>query len=206
MYVTTFDRYNSDWILSGESGANVIIQPATGTSSALYFAASSSPVPAYATLDRIFNSFDLRVEARWTASKGSVGLRFRIQDSGSYYLFQIDTRGMYRVVLVGSDGRPSLLSDWQRSTDILTDPDAVNQLHVIARNFLFEFYVNDQQLPLCLRGSDPQPEWTDTYSGQCKTNRGQVRPELVDQTLNNGKIGLEGSGVILDNLVIYGPR
>ncbi len=212
MYITTFDAYNSQWSEVRDASAQAVIH-----NSALNLQFDAPDRSAYATLDRTFGSFDIRLDSTWRSGPmayGQIGLRYRVQDSGDYYEFSIDTRGAYRVEMVRDGGKThEILSDWQRSTHILTGLNETNQLRVMARNYVFEFYVNDQQLPLCLRGNDARPAWTDFYSGQCKTNRGQVRQEMVEQTYGSGKIAVGGENTDragfraqIDNVLVYGPR
>jgi hypothetical protein len=208
VYVTTFDAFNDQWSqFPGQVRASI----ADGQ---LQLASDAPAAGGYSELNQVFTDFDLRVEATWQASKSqadSFGVLFRIQDPENYYMFKIRADGAYRVELVSANV-VEVLSQWQVSPHVRKGEASRNQLRVVAQNYLFYFYANDQLLPLCLRGNEKRSTWSGLNTGECLTNGGRTRDEVVDPTFRSGRFGLgvvageAGVAVNFDNLTVLGPR
>lgn len=176
---------------------------------------------AYSIAAPYFGDFDLRVAAE--AIDGPVdngyGVVFRLQnkdntsfDDDNYYLFLISSDGWYQVSRV-VDGQPQVLSDWIESSAIRQGLNAVNDLRVIARDTQFHFYINEENIPLCLSTGDT-PIGQAIYNaetGEC--SGGEVALVLTDSAIPNGQIGVTAqatsdAGVVaaFDNLLVYAPE
>ena len=211
LYTTSFDtRQDYDWSLGMvETQANV-------ADGALRLTADAT-TPYYSVmLRRDFTDIDVRINVKWlTDTQGFIGVRFRQDgrgDEASYYEMQLDRRGAYRITMVRTGHMPQVLSDWQIAPFAFTGKDQVNQVRIVIKTYVFAFYLNDQPLPLCVRGQEAAPAWTGIDTGVCSTDGQRTRTELVEQTLNGGMFGLgiysdqESFSAAFDNLLIYGPR
>ncbi len=93
--------------------------------------------------------------------------------------------------------------------------NAVNNLRVIARGDQFHFYINEDNVALCLSTGDT-PLGQAIYNaatGECIG--GEVADVLTDSAIPNGQIGVTakatasgGGGVVaaFDNLLVYAPE
>jgi hypothetical protein len=210
LYVTTFDTYNQQWSMSqGQMRTEI-------TNGALHVISDSVNDGLYSALDRVLNDFDLRVDAQWLKAQSDdtqIGVIFRYQDRKNYYVFRIRGDGAYRVELV-NDGNVVVLSEWQVSPNIKTALNQVNHLRVVGNSFQFTFYVDNQLLPLCLKGQDKKSTWTGLRTGKCASDNKQTREILVDMTLSQGQValgavsGFSDAGVeaAFDNVLIMGPQ
>lgn len=210
-YVAAFDGFADDWNLAeGRLKAQIlengVLRLDVGVENSLPFA----------EVKPHFADFDLRVQA--TAVDGpednGFGVIFRLQNKGNaspndddFYLFLISSDGYYRV-LRSVNGSPKDLSTWIPSDAIHTGISATNWLRVVAVGNQFRFYVNDQQLQLCI---PDDPEAASTYTTACLG--GTMRDTLDDDAIPSGQLGvaaqsLREGGVIVDfdNLVILGPQ
>lgn len=210
LYVTTFDAYNQQW--SPNRGQNY----SEITNGELHVISNEVNKGIYSWLDRAFGDFDLRVDARWLNAQSDdtqIDVVFRRQDYNNYYTFKIRGDGAYRVELV-KDSDVVVLSEWQISPSIKTALNQVNHLRVVSKSFIFSFYINNQQLSLCLKGQDKKSTWTGLRTGQCLSNNKQTREELVDMTFSQGEIALgaasgfstAGVEAAFDNVLIVGPQ
>lgn len=167
---------------------------------------------AYSLADHRFSDFDFRVDARAIDSPldNAYGIIFRAQDRQNYYLFQVSSDGYYRVVRV-LDGDERELSTWVDMPIVRQGLNATNQLRVVARGSEFQFYINGEQVQLCIP-NDPSAIST-YYLDTCL--EGEMLDTLVDDTISEGKLGVsaqafrlpEGAfGVIteFDNVVVFG--
>jgi hypothetical protein len=210
LYVTTFDAYNQQW---SPNQGQMYTEINNGELHVVSEAVDDGP---YSVLDRVFGDFDLRVDSRWvkvSSDDTQLVVIFRYQDRNNYYALKIRGDGAYSVEL-RKDGNVDVLSQWHISPAIKTALDQVNQLRVVAKSYIFSFYINDQQLPLCLKGRDKRSTWTDLHTDKCLSDGGQTRQEIVDLTFNQGAIGLgaksgfsdAGVEAAFDNVLIMGPQ
>ncbi len=176
---------------------------------------------AYSVAAPYFGDFDLRVAAQ--AVEGPIdngyGVVFRLQnkdntsvEDDSYYLFLISSDGWYQVSRV-VDGLPQVLSDWIESSAIRQDLNVVNDLRVIARGAQFSFYVNGENVPLCLSTGDTPIGQAIYNAGTGECSGGEVAYALTDDSIPDGQIGVTAqatgdAGVVVafDNLLVYAPE
>ncbi|MCC7206133.1 MAG: hypothetical protein IT323_02430, partial [Anaerolineae bacterium] len=208
IYVTTFDGFNDQW--TQERG-----QTRTEVGGGALLISSDSPNEGiFSALDRDLGDFDLTVDARWQAvpdDYGQVAVIFRSVDRDNFYAFKLRADGAYRVEAV-RDGAPDTLSEWQITPVVRTGEGAMNRIRIVGKAFIFTFYVNGEQLALCLRGQDRKSTWTGPRTGQCMSDNGRTRLEMADNAFARGRIALgavasePGTQVVFDNVVIAGPR
>lgn len=183
LYATTFDAYNQEWAQYPGLLASEAIQGALCVSS------DSPREGAYSELDRDFSDFDMRANATWVASStefSELGLLFRYQDSANFYIFKLGADATYSVELV-KDGQTEVLSARRESPAVRVELGQVNQMRVVGQGGSFRFYVNDQALPVCPKGSARYSTWD---GEKCASNDGPSASELVDLSFDIGKIGL----------------
>jgi hypothetical protein len=209
IYATTFDGPNPEWDQRTQGQDRYEI-----TNHMLRLTIDKG---AFSPLDLPLTDFDLRINALRIAQdddSNEMGVLFHLQDAQHYYMFRIRGDGAYRVELCQDCvGNPvNVLSEWQKSPAILAGVNQTNTLRIVVKGDQFQFYVNDQLLLLCPKGSDRRSTWTGLDTGQCLSNGGKTVDTLVDSTLSDGKIGL---GVTTDstevqigftNMLIYGPQ
>lgn len=208
IYVTTFDAFNEQW--SQERGqARTEIDGST-----LLVSSDGENDGIFSALDRELGDFDLTVEARWQTvpdDYGETAVLFREVDPSNYYALKLRADGAYKVVAMRS-GALDTLSEWQITPVIHTGEGATNRIRLVGKAFLFEFYINDQLLPLCLRGQDRKSTWTGPSTGACMSDNGRTRLEMTDDAFARGRIALGavafagGIQVVFDNVLIAGPR
>jgi hypothetical protein len=210
LYVTTFDAYNEQWTQERGQARTII---ADGT---LLASSEAESDGIYSALDRDLGNFDLSVDVTWRQVPDDYGqfvVLFRLQDPEHYYAFRVRADGAYRVEVVnGNPSAPDVLSEWQISPHIRIGEGAVNRVRVVAQAFIFSFVVNDELLPLCLRGQDRRSTWTGPRTGECMSDGGRTRDEAVDRNFERGQIALgayavtPGLEVTFDNVLVVGPR
>jgi len=211
-YIATFDDFKSDWT-QAEGRLKVQI---LDTGSLRITVGDVDKLP-FSQAKPYFADFDIR--AQTTAVDGpegnGFGLIFRLQtkDNSSpadddFYLFEISSDGYYRV-LRSFNGDQKELSTWIPSPVINQHIGATNFLRVNAKGDHFQFYVNNQQVQLCIP-DDPNGVSTFPATGQCVG--GKMLDTLVDSSIPNGQLGvvaqsLDEQGVVVDfdNVVVYGP-
>jgi len=210
LYASNFDSYNDEWEqFPGQDNATV--------ADGMLKISVNSTSGVFSRLDHAFSNFDLHVNAIRLAAQDTdneLGVLFRVQDISNYYIFRIRGDGAYRVELCKNcDGTTiDVLSEWQFSPAILTGLNQVNQLRIVAKDDHFIFFVNDQPLKLCLKGSDRRSTWTGLDTGQCLSNNKQTSDELIDSTFAWGQIGLgvntttPGVEVGFNDVLLYGPQ
>ncbi len=211
-YVATFDDFKTDWALTDGRLKTQILD--TG---ALRIEINDIDKLPFSQAKPYFADFDLRAQA--TVVDGpegnGFGLIFRLQNKDNpspsdddFYLFEVSSDGYYRV-LRAFDGDQKELSTWIPSPAVNQHIGATNWLRVVARGDQFQFFVNNQQLQLCIP-DDPNGESTFPATGECVG--GKMLDTLTDASIPNGQIGvvaqsLDEAGVVVDfdNLIIYGP-
>ena len=206
LYVTTFDAFNEDWQqYEGRLSAQVTTD---GQNAAMQITVDDVREGAFTLLDRMFSDFDLIVEARQTAGPEDLnapgfGVIFRHQNNDNFYSFLISSDGYYQVSR-RRGGVDEALSDWAE-TPLIHPGQAANTIRVIAQGHTFEFFINDEQVPLCLT------LWNPAVPGECIDSEPVM--QLVDDTFPpQGRIGLGarsfdqgGVMVAFDNLLVCGP-
>jgi len=211
LYTATFDAFLDDWEqYEGRLEAQVI-------NGALRIESESSNSGPYSVAKPYFDDFDLRVQGKALDGDptNGYGVIFRLQDKGnrsvaddSYYLFLVSSDGYYKLERV-IDGQQKEISLWIPSPVVNQGLDAVNALRVIAEGNQFQFFVNDQQVELCL------PENSDGFStldgaGNCM---GNMTATWTDDTITSGQVGVvvvtldaPNFAVEFDNMLIVGPQ
>ncbi|MBX3086051.1 MAG: hypothetical protein KF716_30735 [Anaerolineae bacterium] len=168
----------------------------------------------YSVLKRDFRDIDARVNASITAATGDFteyGIVFRYHDDNNYYMFLLRGDGAYSVQMI-KNGEPDVISTWQRAPSIKSGLNQINQLRVVASDDSFQFFVNDEPLPLCLKGSDRRSTWSGPDTGKCISNNQQTSISFKDNSFADGKIGVgaradsPGMRVAFDNVLIFGPN
>jgi len=130
-------------------------------------------------------------------------------DSIHYYTFLISSDGYYSVWKV-ENGVEEKLSAWIASPLINQDLNAENTVRVVARGSQFQFFINGEQVSLCIPND---PEAVSTYSGgECID--GTMQGVLTDASIPSGQLGTiaqatqtGGGGVVIqfDNLLVFSP-
>lgn len=212
-YLATFDTFQEDWNLAAGRLKSQILD--TGALRLDVGDVNSLP---FAEANPYFSDFDLQVAASPVEGpeNNGYGVIFRLQnkdnsspDDDDFYLFLISSDGYYRVVRSFNHEQKEL-SMWISSPVINQHVGVTNFLRVIAKGDQFQFFVNGQQMLLCIPDN---PDALSTYSeqtGECQD--GKMLDTLVDTSIPNGQIGVaaetfDESGVVVDfdNLVVYGP-
>jgi len=213
LYTTTFeDAQRADWQL-GDTTQQAVIEQGE-----LRLSIGAERSSYFVVLPRVLSDVDVRLNVKWLTEpdvRGQIGVRFREDADTSeagYYEFKLDNRGAYRVEIVRAGHMPEVLSDWQITPFALNGKGQINQVRVVAKAFVFSFYVNEHPLPLCLKGQEAAPKWVSIDGGACQTDGQRVRTELVEQTMSSGLLSIgiySDAGMFstaFDNLLIYGPR
>lgn len=217
LYAATFDgeansSFNGEWEqYGGRLSAEV-------SESVMRLGVDEYLSGAYSVADPYFADFDLTVQA--TAVEGpednGYGVVFRLLDQDndstgddSYYLFLISSDGYYQVTR-SVNGVEKILSDWVESNAVQIGINVVNTLRVRAQGNAFQFFINGQQIGLCIPDN---PEGISTFMmGECIG--GSMVQTLIDDSIANGRIGVGARttetgdvGVVVefDNLVIVSP-
>ena len=210
LYTATFDSFLDDWEqYEGRLEAQVV-------DGALRIHSETENSGPYSVAKPYFDNFNLRVQGKAVDGDptNGYGVIFRLQDKGnrstnddSYYLFLVSSDGYYKVERV-LNGESKEISLWIPSPIVNQGIGAVNSLRVIAQGNQFQFFVNDQQVELCL------PENPDGFStldgeGNCM---GNMTATWVDDSIANGQLGVAvvtldapNFAVEFDNVLIVGP-
>ncbi len=211
-YIATFDDFKSDWA-QAEGRLKVQILD-TGV---LQIEVGDVDKLPFSQARPYFGDFDVRVQT--TAVDGpegnGYGLIFRLQNKDNaspadddFYLFEISSDGYYRV-LRSFNGVQKALSTWIPSPIINQHIGATNFIRINAKGDRFQFFVNNQQVQLCI---PDDPDGTSTFPATGECVGGKMLDTLVDASIPNGQLGvvaqsLDEAGVIIDfdNVVVYGP-
>ncbi|MBL8161093.1 MAG: hypothetical protein JNJ61_03850 [Anaerolineae bacterium] len=212
-YLATFDADDGDWNLAeGRLSASILD---TGV---LRLEITEPLKLPFAEAKPHFADFDLRVQA--AAADGPLnngyGVIFRLQNKDNvspgdddYYLFMVSSDGYYQLSR-SINGVAKEVSTWIPSQAVNQGLGVSNWLRVVARGDQFQFFVNNQQVALCIP-DDPSAQSTyNSVSGECVG--GQMVETLTDASIPSGQIGVaaqsfDQGGVVIDfdNLVILGP-
>lgn len=167
----------------------------------------------YSASAHYYDNFDLTLIAQ--AVDGDLdngfGIVFRQKNRRNFYTFLISSDGYYRLIR-RVDGVPKVLSNWHPSEAINQDIGAVNEIRVIGYADRFQFYINGQQLELCVPDSPDGESTPNNFTGECVG--GQWVDTLMDDSIDFGRIGVTlavegqptGPEIAFDNVVIYGPE
>lgn len=205
LYVTTFDAFNADWEQYNERNSAEIVNGALE----VYLGRPGRIV--YSEAQPYFDDFDVSVDTRAVEGPedNAYGIVFRQRDRNNFYAFLISSNGFYRVERT-LQGSTVPLSDWDASPLIQTGLNVNNRLRVVGYKDRFQFFINGQQVELCIP-DDPNAVSTFDALGECM--EGQWHPTLIDNHLRYGRVALGvkddpsvGVRVMFDNVVIYGPR
>jgi hypothetical protein len=208
LYVAAFEDTAADWEqFEGQLSSQV-------TNGALRLAVNTIGEGIYSAASPYFGDFDLQVTTHTIedALESGFGVIFRQRDQRSYYLFLISADGFYRVSRV-VDNRPRDLSAWHTSPLIQQGTGAVNTMRVIGYNDRFQFFINNQQIDLCIP-DDADAQSTPLASGECLG--GTWQDTLIDNAILYGRVGVAAqtdpvagsAGIVVDfdNVIIYGPH
>ncbi len=210
LYTATFDAFLDDW---EQYEGRLEAQISDGLLRINAETANSGP---YSVAKPYFDDFDLRVQGKAVEGDptNGYGVIFRLQDKGnrsvdddSYYLFLVSSDGYYKLERV-IDGEAKEISLWIASPVVNQGIGAMNALRVTAQGDQFQFFVNDQQVELCLP-ENPDGFSTLDGSGNCM---GNMTTTWVDDTIASGQVGMvvmtldaPGFAVEFDNMLIIGP-
>jgi hypothetical protein len=227
LYATTFDSFNNEWdTYEGRDSALVVPADALELGEAgeslplagdLLVIGHEAPITfelVFSTLDRKFNDFDLRVTTQQVSGPedNQYGVLFRYRDLENYYAFLISGDGYYALVKM-KDGVLEFVSNWGL-TDITRQGVASNEIRVVALQDTFQFWVNGQLMPLCLRGENLTSMWDESQGpGACMTD--ELAYVYQDDDFEQGRIALAAgssadlsSAIVVgfDDLLIVGPQ
>jgi len=209
-YAATFDDFIGDWNLyEGRLKSQV-------ANSTLQLEADDIHKKPFSAANQYWGDFDLSVQASPTDGplNNGYGVIFRLQNKGNnspddddFYLFLVSSDGYYQVMR-SIDGKQKELSNWIPSPLVTQGIGVINNLRVVAVGDRFRFYINGQQVQLCVPNN---PDGISTYRGRCID--GQMLDTLVDASIPNGQLGvviqsLDEPGVVVnfDNVVVVGPQ
>jgi hypothetical protein len=209
-YLATFDAFQQDWNLAfGRLKSQI-----TDTSSLRLDVGDVNSLP-FAEALPYFGDLDAQVEATPLdgPENNGYGLIFRLQnkdndspDDDDFYMFLVSSDGYYRV-LRSFNHEQKELSTWVPSVAINQGLNVTNRLRVVAKGNQFQFYINGQQVQLCV---PDDLNGKSTYKTACVG--GTMLDRLVDDSIANGQIGVAAetfneSGVVVDfdNLIVSGP-
>lgn len=129
--------------------------------------------------------------------------------STNYYAFLISSDGYYALRQI-TDGEQKILSAWIPTEQIRQGLQAQNVIRVVAQGREFRFYVNGEQMMLCLSDS---PSATSTYvAGECIG--GSMRDSYQNDVAISGRLGAiaeatqSGGGgvrVQFDDIIVVSP-
>lgn len=201
LYTAAFDGFEDEWNLLGRR-----LEP-TISNGVMRFELNDVRLSPYQTPKPQFADFDLLIAARAVdgPEDNSFGVVFRLQDPDNFYSFMISSDGYYKINR-RLKGEEKDLSMWIASPAVHTGIGTVNWLRVQASGDQFRFYVNGEQLQLCIPNN---PAGQSTYfNGECVD--GQMLSTLVDTSLSSGQLGpvvrsLDEPGVVVefDNLLVF---
>ncbi|MGB1285181.1 MAG: hypothetical protein ACPG7F_01510 [Aggregatilineales bacterium] len=127
-----------------------------------------------------------------------------------YYMFLISADGYYSLWRGGDTDTTKRISTWIPSDLVQTGLDSDNQIRVVGRGNQFQFFINGQNVALCIPDN---PDAESTYvAGTCSD--GTMQTVWEDDNFAIGQIGMVamatitgGEGVVVefDNLTITQP-
>lgn len=221
LYATSFDAETDlkEWdIYSGRDSA-LVVQASelsldgsalAGNVMVITYGSPYQNQVVFSSPDRKFSDMDFHVTARPVSGPldNQYGVFFRYRDRDNYYGFFISSDGYYSLVK-RQDGMFSEISAWGES-NVIQQGEAPNVIRIVAQGDEFRFFVNDEPMPLCLRGDNLTSMWA---GAECVTD--DVTYVYRDGDFKQGRIALAaGSSVDLnseivvafDDVVIVGPE
>ncbi len=240
LYAAAFTGFHDEWQLyAGQQSAAIVDERLELRVNAAGTAAWSLARPAFAEFDLrvsakalegpVDNAFGLVFGARGAAGLACdlpavifcgieellplAGAALRqagdSSPSQSYFAFLISSDGYYSLWKI-TDAESEALSAWIASPRIRQGLGAENALRATARAGRYQFFVNGEQLALCL---PEDPGAASTYAaGECVG--GSMRDSYIDDSMSSGRIGFiaqatasGGGGVAaaFDNLIVFSP-
>lgn len=203
LYAAAFDGFQDEWELYNEERIAEI------TDGVLRLTNNTVNNGSYSVTNSRFNDFDLTVDARAVAGPldNGYGVVFRLKDRQNYYTFMTSSDGYYQVARV-VDGNITELSTFNVDSSIVNQGiSTVNRLRVVARGNQFQFYINGEQVQVCIPNN---PDAQSTYFMDSCID-GQMLDTLTDDAIAQGQIGVvvqtfseSGVTVEFDNLVVLG--
>jgi hypothetical protein len=197
LYLSTFDddpesdaddSFNAQWA-QYEGQDSAVIEDGI-----LYLSIGSAG-GVFSDLNRPFADLDAEVLMSWAGGDPDVieaaeaSLMFRYQDVNNFYAFKLRGDGAYRVERL-HNGALDVLSEWQIAPQALSGLGAFNRLRAVAQGDQLRFFINDQPVLLCPKGTDRRSTWNGLRSGACLSNNRQTAELLLDSTFKTGKIAL----------------
>ncbi|GAB4525198.1 MAG: hypothetical protein OHK0046_40750 [Anaerolineae bacterium] len=207
LYLSTFDPDTTDWeqdegFLFSRVADGLMLVGVDEIGEGIYSAASP-----------YFRNFDFSVEVN--ALEGPLdngfGVVFRQRDRQNYYTFFISSDGFYRVERV-TPGATKVLSEWHTTPLVNQGLEARNTLRVIGYEDRFQFFINGEQVELCIPDSVDGVS-TPLATGECLSGTWQTT--LVDDSIRFGRLGVAaavslaqepGVRVGFDNVIVLGPE
>ncbi len=203
LYAAAFDGFPDEWEQYSEERIAEI------TNGVLRLTNNVVNNGSYSVSKLRFSDFDFTVEARAVDGPldNGYGVVFRLQDRENYYTFMTSSDGYYQVARV-VNGNITELSTFNVDSPIVNQGiDAVNRLRVVARGNQFQFYINGEQIPVCIPNN---PDAQSTYFMDSCID-GQMLDTLTDDAIDRGQIGVvvqtfseSGVTVEFDNLIVLG--
>ncbi len=212
LFATTFDSFNDEWDIQVGRDSQQITDGENGQQLVITYGTLYSGEIVWSTLDRKYNDFDLQVTARRISGPldNQYGVIFRYRDEKNFYLFKISSDGYYSLAKVKNEVQ-EVISDWGMS-DSIHQENSANQLRVVALGDSFRFYVNDQPMPLCLKGDYANSMWAGP--GECRTSN--LVYVYRDGDFHQGRVALMAGAsadlesgdivVAFDDLLMVGPE
>jgi hypothetical protein len=214
LYSSTFDNFDDEWQqYQGRLSAEIV-------DGVMQITADNAQSGPFSVTKPHFSNFDLQVQTQPIGGPldNGYGVIFRLQDPDNYYLFLVSSDGYYQVSRV-VNGVEKVISTWLASPAIQQgvaasqdSPDVgVNRLRVIAYDSSFQFFVNGQQVQLCVPNNRDAESTVNPITGECID--GTMLDTLTDASFASGQLGvvvksLNEPGVIVnfDNLLVYGSN
>jgi hypothetical protein len=176
------DAQQGPWLLEGDELGRTTI-----ADGALVIEIDAPNTVQYAALEEpLFDDFAVVVDV--TQARGnpesSFGLLVRLQETGSFYRFEITGDGRYMIERRNADGEwTRFQEDWLASEALAQGLGSTNHLEVTAEGAELSFHANDELL-------------------QKVEDTSLARGKLA---LDAGTFGQAGLRVLFDNFVVYEP-
>lgn len=176
------DAQQGQWLLEGDELGRTAI-----ADGALAIEIDAPNTVQYAALEEpLFDDFVVEVDVTQAGGnpESSFGVLVRLQETGSFYRFEITGDGRYIIERRDADGQwTRFQEDWTASEALAQGLGSTNHLEVTAEGAALSFHANDELLQ-----------------------------RIEDTTLARGKLALDagtfghsGLRVLFDNFVVYEP-
>jgi hypothetical protein len=210
VYAASFDGVSDDWeYYEGRLSAQI-------ENSVIRLGVAVDDDGLYSSASPYFDDFDIQVTSQLKDgvfdgnNNNGYGIVFRQKDRENYYLFLVSSDGSYRIKRV-LDNTSKILSEWIFTDAIHKVPGAINRLRVVGYKDRFQFFINDEQMEVCVP-ENPDGISTFDLEGNCM---GLMQDTLVDDAISFGRVGVavetdrgqfDPVVVDFDNVVIFGPQ